>query len=102
MHVVVLGNVIYVTNESLPLNTNIHLEIERNKKIVFEGDVEINQLKRKFDELVSFLFRECSFANGCLLMTGTGIVPSNEFTLQRQDKILITIDHIGTLINTVE
>jgi Fumarylacetoacetate (FAA) hydrolase family protein len=47
------------------------------------------------------VYRECSFPHGCLIMTGTGIVPGNDFTLQSEDEITITIDHIGTLINTV-
>ena len=97
-----LGPCIYVTENPLPQNTNIHLEVKRNNEKVFEGDVAISQIKRSFGELVSFLYRECSFANGSLLMTGTGIVPTSDFSLQSGDQILITIDHIGTLINTVE
>ncbi len=96
-----LGPCIYVSDSILPTNTNIHMEISRQNLIVFEGDVEINQLKRSMEELVSFLYRECSFPDGCLLMTGTGIVPSNEFTLHSNDTITITIDSIGTLQNTV-
>ncbi|MEJ2196396.1 MAG: hypothetical protein P8X73_16260 [Ignavibacteriaceae bacterium] len=49
--------------------------------------------------MASFLYRECTFPNGSYLMTGTGIVPSNEFTLKCGDVINITIDNIGTLIN---
>jgi 2-dehydro-3-deoxy-D-arabinonate dehydratase len=51
--------------------------------------------------LVSFLYRECSFSSGSFLMTGTGIVPGADFTLQRGDEISITIAPIGTLVNTV-
>ena len=97
-----VGPCIYVTEEPLPADTVINLEIKRNKKTVFQGDVELNQLKRKQEELVSFLYRECSFPNGSLLMTGTGIVPTSDFTLQSGDEIIITIEPIGTLINTVE
>jgi len=97
-----LGPCIYITNEPLSSETLIHLEIQRKKENVFTGDVKINQIKRRFDELVSFLYRECSFPNGSLLMTGTGIVPSTDFTLQSGDEILITIEPIGTLINIVE
>ncbi len=97
-----VGPCIYVTNEPLSFNTVINLEIKRNGKSVFNGDVELTQLKRKFEELVSFLYRECSFPNGSLLMTGTGIVPGSDFTLQSSDEIIITIEPIGTLINTVE
>jgi len=97
-----VGPCIYVSKEPLPSDTLIHLEIKRKDKTVFEGEVEISQLKRKPEELVSFLYRECSFPNGSLLMTGTGIVPTNDFTLQSGDEITITIEPIGTLINTVE
>jgi 2-dehydro-3-deoxy-D-arabinonate dehydratase len=97
-----VGPCIYITDEPLPLNTLIILEIKRKNKIVFQGDVELNKLKRKPEELVSFLYRECSFPHGSLLMTGTGIVPTSDFTLQSEDEIIITIEPIGTLINTVE
>jgi len=96
-----IGPCVYVTDKPLPANTLIQLTIRRNEKSVFEGSIEINQIKRKFSELVDFLFRECSFPSGCLLMTGTGIIPPNDFTLQQNDEIAITIEPIGTLINTV-
>ena len=97
-----LGPCIFVTKEPISGNTVIYLEIKRNNKPVFEGNVEINQMKRKLNELVSFLYRECSFPNGSMLMTGTGIVPTSDFTLQSGDEIIITIESIGTLKNTVE
>jgi len=97
-----LGPCIYVTEHSLDKNTKIYLEINRNNVKVFEGNIGINQMKRTPEELVSFVFRECSFPNGCLIMTGTGIVPGNDFTLQAEDEIKISIDHIGTLINVVK
>lgn len=97
-----LGPCVYVTEEPLPKNTLIRLEIKRNEENAFEGSVEINQIKRTFEELVSFLYRECTFPHGSLLMTGTGIVPTSDFTLQSGDAIHITIDYVGTLINTVE
>lgn len=96
-----IGPCIYVTEKKMDTNTNIHLEINRDNKKVFGGTVGINQMKRTPEELVSFVYRECSFPNGCLIMTGTGIVPPNDFTLQSGDEIRITIDHIGTLVNTV-
>ena len=97
-----LGPCIYVPENPIPHDTNIHIDVKRNTEIVFEGDVAVNQIKRKMEELVSFLYRECSFENGSMLMTGTGIVPTSEFTLKSGDEISITIDNIGTLINTVE
>lgn len=97
-----IGPCIYVTNEPLDGNTMIRMIIRRGGQSVFEGNVALSQMKRSPEELVGFVFRECSFPNGCLVMTGTGIVPGNDFTLQSNDEIEITIDHIGTLINTVK
>ena len=96
-----LGPCVYLTDGALPPGTKISLVIERNGQVVFEGKVGLDQMKRIPEELVSFVYRECSFPNGCLVMTGTGIVPGNEFTLKSGDRIAITIDPIGTLINTV-
>lgn len=56
----------------------------------------------EIEELVSFVFRECSFPHGCLIMTGTGIVPEHDFSLRSGDKINISIDGIGSLVNEVE
>jgi 2-dehydro-3-deoxy-D-arabinonate dehydratase len=96
-----IGPCIYVSDKPIDSGSMIYLEISRGNKKVFEGHVGISQMKRKHEELVSFVFRECSFPNGCFIMTGTGIVPGSDFTLQSGDEIKITIDYIGTLINTV-
>jgi 2-dehydro-3-deoxy-D-arabinonate dehydratase len=96
-----LGPCIYVTEKPLDPSTTIYSKIVRSGKVVFEGNVAINQIVRKFEDLVSFLYRECSFPDGVFVMTGTGIVPSSDFTLQKDDTIHITIEPIGTLINTV-
>lgn len=96
-----LGPCVYLTNQALSPETNIHLEIKRSNKIVFEGNIALSQMKRTPQELVSFIYRESSFPNGCLIMTGTGIVPGNDFTLQSGDEIKISIDGIGELINMV-
>jgi 2-dehydro-3-deoxy-D-arabinonate dehydratase len=96
-----VGPCIYVTEEPLDRNTTIRLQINRNDKDVFEAGIAISQIKRSFGELVSFVFRECSFPHGCLIMTGTGIVPENDFTLKSGDEIKISIDGIGTLVNGV-
>lgn len=96
-----IGPCIFVTDKPLPEDTSISVEIYRGGK-VFEGKTGVNQIKRSFRELVDYLFMETTFPHGCLLMTGTGIVPPNDFTLQKQDEIRIAIDSIGTLINTVE
>jgi 2-dehydro-3-deoxy-D-arabinonate dehydratase len=97
-----VGPCVYVTNKPIDSNTKITLQINRNGSTAFEDSIAINQIKRGLDELVSFVYRECSFPNGCLIMTGTGIVPGNEFTLKSGDEIKITIDNIGTLVNVVE
>ena len=97
-----LGPCIYITDKPLDSATTISLVINRNAKTVFENSIAINQIKRSFEELVSFVFRECSFPHGCLIMTGTGIVPGHEFTLKSGDEINISIDNIGTLSNTVK
>ena len=97
-----VGPCIYVTPEALPADTLIRMQIFRDGKTVFEGEIAINQIKRKLEDLVFYLYKELSFPHGCLLMTGTGIVPSSDFSLKKDDEIKITIDHIGTLINTVK
>jgi len=97
-----VGPCIYVTEQPLSSDTTIRLEIKRGSKSVFEGSIALSQMKRKPEELVSFVYRECSFPSGCLIMTGTGIVPESNFTLKSGDEILISIDGIGTLKNEVE
>lgn len=97
-----VGPCIFVTQDPLPPETEIRIAILRRQIKVFEGGVTVNKIKRSLEELVSFLYRESSFPQGCLFMTGTGVVPPNDFTLKSGDVISITIDPIGTLINTVE
>jgi 2-dehydro-3-deoxy-D-arabinonate dehydratase len=97
-----LGPCIYVTEEPLSEDTIIHLEIVRKNAPVFAGSVDIKQMKRKPEELVAYLYRECSFPHGSLLMTGTGIIPPSDFSLQSGDEIRITIQPIGVLVNTVK
>jgi 2-dehydro-3-deoxy-D-arabinonate dehydratase len=96
-----VGPCIYLTDKPIDKNTAIKLDIKRKDQTVFYGEVLLSQMKRSPEELVSFVYRECSFPHGCLIMTGTGIVPGNEFTLQIGDEIHITIDPIGTLVNQV-
>ena len=82
-------------------NDSISLGIERDGNEVFMGSTLLSQLKRSYDELAGFLYRDNDFPSGALLMTGTGIVPEHPFTLQPDDIVRITIDGIGTLENTV-
>lgn len=96
-----LGPCIYLSRKPIDQNAQISLEILRDEKTVFSGSVSINTMKRKHQDLVDYLFRECNFPQGCFLMTGTGIIPPDDFTLQVGDETRITIEHIGTLINVV-
>jgi len=84
-----------------PRETSIQLEIVRSGKKAFAGSTTLAELKRELKELVAFLFRDNSFPQGVFLMTGTGIVPSDDFTLASGDIIRITIEGIGTLENQV-
>ena len=77
------------------------ISIERDGSGVFSGSTSLSQLKRSYDELAGFLYRDNDFPDGALLMTGTGIVPDHPFTLQAGDLVSITIDKIGTLQNSV-
>lgn len=79
----------------------IHLEIRRGGKPVFTGETRTDKIKRRFDELVDYLFRSQSFPNGAVLLTGAGIVPPDSFTLDAHDSVRITISGIGTLENPV-
>ena len=79
----------------------IQLHIERRGQQVFQGETSVGQIKRSFDDLVKFLFRSQLFPHGAVLLTGTGIVPPDTFSLQPDDLIQITISGIGTLKNSV-
>ena len=96
-----LGPCILITGDALPPTTAIAIEIRRGGGAVFNGSTTISQIKRTFAELAEFLFRDNSFPQGAFLMTGTGIVPDDSFTLLAGDEIRITIAAIGTLVNTV-
>jgi len=97
-----LGPCVLVSEGALVMERNISLEIHRGGRAVFEGATSLTRLKRRPEELVAWLYREASFPHGCILLTGTGIVPPNEFTLEPGDEARITIDGIGTLRNPVE
>ena len=96
-----LGPGILVIDEPLSKSTEIRIQIQRGGRTVFSGNICIDQIRRSFEELASFLYRECSFPHGSFLMTGTGIVPGSDFTLKGGDAIKIEIDGIGILENTV-
>jgi 2-dehydro-3-deoxy-D-arabinonate dehydratase len=96
-----LGPCLLLTDDSLPVTTEISIEIRRDRRPVFSGSIAISQIKRTFPSLAEYLFRENAFPHGCYLMTGTGIVPPDDFTLRSGDEIRITIPPIGTLVNPV-
>lgn len=96
-----IGPCIYVPEKPIDSESMIYLKIYRKEAAVFKGEISINRMKRKHDELVEFLFRETSFPYGVFLMTGTGIVPPDHFTLEEGDRVEISIDGIGTLVNLV-
>lgn len=79
----------------------ISIRIVRDGTEVFAGQTGVDQIKRSFPELAGYLFRSQEFPHGAVLLTGTGVVPANEFTLAAGDVVRITISGIGELVNTV-
>ncbi len=96
-----LGPCIVVTDTLPPPTTAIAIEIRRGGTVAFKGETTVGQIKRPLPSLAEWLFRENSFPHGAFLMTGTGVVPPDAFTLQSKDEIRITIEPVGTLINPV-
>jgi 2-dehydro-3-deoxy-D-arabinonate dehydratase len=96
-----LGPGILVSSAPLAASTEIRLSIARGGATAFSGATTLASLKREPASLVEYLYRDNSFPDGCFLLTGTGIVPPDAFTLKRGDEIQIAIDGIGTLANTV-
>ena len=84
-----------------PYNLTIHLAIERNGQVYWEGETSTRELKRRFDELVTYLFLENDFPDGVFLCTGTALVPERQFTLEPGDVVQIDVDQLGTLRNPV-
>jgi 2-dehydro-3-deoxy-D-arabinonate dehydratase len=87
--------------ETVARTWTIMLQIYRRSRIIFEGQTTVNQIKRGFEELVSYLYRCQTFPHGAVLLTGTGIVPGDDFTLQPEDKVRIEVNGIGVLEDTV-
>jgi 2-dehydro-3-deoxy-D-arabinonate dehydratase len=96
-----LGPCILVRDQPLNSSTSIEIEILRENASVFHGATTLENLKRNPQTLVDYLFRDNVFPSGCFLLTGTGIVPPDAFTLQPSDEIRISIEEIGTLTNVV-
>lgn len=96
-----IGPAILLNEEPISRSTGIQLEIARKGSPVFSGSTTLAELKRDPQQLAEYLFRENSFPVGAFLMTGTGIVPADDFTLTVGDVVKISIDGIGTIENTV-
>ena len=91
-----------VVREPLPRDTEIHIHIWREGAPVFSGQTSLAQMKRTLPELAEWLMRDNHFPAGCYLLTGTGTVPPNDFTLASGDEMRITIAGLGMLANTIE
>jgi 2-dehydro-3-deoxy-D-arabinonate dehydratase len=96
-----LGPGILISPEPLSPATGIELQIVRDSSTVFCGSTALSSMKRDLKTLVQYLFRDNVFPRGCFLLTGTGVVPPDSFTLHHGDEVRITIEGIGTLINSV-
>ncbi|MFM7055518.1 MAG: fumarylacetoacetate hydrolase family protein [Planctomycetota bacterium] len=97
-----LGPAVLLAEQPLqPERTEIQLEIRRSNAVVFSGTTALSQMKRTPEELAAWLCRENDFPDGVFLMTGTGIVPDDSFTLQHGDSVAISISGIGTLTNPI-
>lgn len=96
-----LGPCLYVPEDPIPGDTPIKMSIHRNGQQMYNDETNIGRMKRTLAELAGYLYRECDFQNGCYLMTGTCLVPPNDFTLHPGDIVSISIDPIGQLVNSV-
>ena len=96
-----LGPCLVVTAVLPAADAVIAIEIHRAGAVVFAGETTVGQIKRPLPSLADWLYRENSFPHGAYLMTGTGVVPPDSFTLRRDDKIRITLAPVGTLVNHV-
>jgi len=96
-----LGPCLYVPEAPISRDTTISITITRGGQEMFNDSIQLNRMKRELPELAGYLYRELDFPHGCYLMTGTGMVPGNDFTLQVGDVVAITIKGIGTLTNTI-
>jgi 2-dehydro-3-deoxy-D-arabinonate dehydratase len=97
-----LGPALFVTDDPLPPDTPIGLRITHAGTCVFDAGTMFSRMVRDPGTLVEFLYRETSFPDGCVLLTGTGVVPGDDFRLRSGDEISITVPPIGTLTNVVE
>jgi 2-dehydro-3-deoxy-D-arabinonate dehydratase len=84
-----------------PTNLTIRLEILRGGAVAFAAETSTSRIVRSYADLIGYLGRDNLFPDGAVLLTGTGIVPPDDFTLLAGDEVAITIEGIGTLRNPV-
>jgi len=89
------------TTEAEARSWTISVEIQRNGEQMFAGETSVGQIKRSFAELAGYLFRSQLFPHGAVLLTGTGVVPPDTFTLAEGDLVRIEVSGIGVLSNSV-
>jgi 2-dehydro-3-deoxy-D-arabinonate dehydratase len=96
-----LGPCLVIADRPPGKETQIEMEIARRGNTIFSGSTDLGQMKRPLPTLAEYLYRDNEFPCGAWLMTGTGVVPPDAFTLEHGDEIRITIAPVGTLTNTV-
>jgi 2-dehydro-3-deoxy-D-arabinonate dehydratase len=96
-----LGPAVLLSEGPLEKTTKIEITIERSDAMIFSGSTSLAELKRAPEQLAAYLFSNLSFPQGAFLMTGTGIVPDDDFTLNSGDVVSISIEGLGTLTNPV-
>jgi 2-dehydro-3-deoxy-D-arabinonate dehydratase len=102
-HCCALGPVITLAGSMPPpAQVTIRLSIERGRDKVFEGHTDLSRMARSFEDLIAWLGKEASFPTGAILLTGTGVVPPDDFALAVGDVVHIDITGIGRLTNHVE
>ena len=94
--------IVLATDEAVIRRWTISVAIARGGSDVFSGETGVEKIKRSFQDLIGHLWRSQSFPRGAVLLTGTGVVPDESFTLQAGDRVTIGISGIGTLANTVQ
>lgn len=97
-----LGPCLFVPESSISTSAVISMGIEREGVEVFNKSIQLDQMKRSLPELAHWLFRACDFPEGVYLMTGTGMVPPDDFTLHEMDVVTIQVEGIGILQNVVK
>ncbi|RFZ90775.1 2-hydroxyhepta-2,4-diene-1,7-dioate isomerase [Mucilaginibacter conchicola] len=96
-----LGPCLFVSEKPIDKESVIKMTIRRNGEEAYADETRVSRIKRSFTELTGYLFAETDFPKGCYLMTGTCLVPPHTFTLQAGDVVEISIDNIGTMVNTI-